>query len=115
MAVRDTSENIRLDAAARSDAHHRRWLKPNTMDSVGGIQVGDRVFLRHGSVEYAALLKKHGFPPLRTFRVLEVISEYNALRVDTRGTGVQPFVKVTACKRAPDDWWTFDDSSPASG
>eukprot|EP00965_Chrysotila_dentata_P104906 3465043-Pleurochrysis_carterae.AAC.1 len=45
------------------------------MDSVGGIQVGDRVLLRHGSVEYAALLKKHGFPPLRTFRVLEVIPE----------------------------------------
>eukprot|EP00965_Chrysotila_dentata_P159155 5257608-Pleurochrysis_carterae.AAC.1 len=85
------------------------------MDSVGGIQVGDRVLLRHGSVEYAALLKKHGFPPLRTFRVLEVIPEYNALRVDTRGTGIQPVAKVTACKRAPDDWWIFDDSSPASG
>eukprot|EP00965_Chrysotila_dentata_P014708 486948-Pleurochrysis_carterae.AAC.1 len=38
LAVRDTSESIRLDAAARADAHHRRWLKPNTMDSVGGIQ-----------------------------------------------------------------------------
>eukprot|EP00965_Chrysotila_dentata_P119269 3942637-Pleurochrysis_carterae.AAC.1 len=54
------------------------------MDSVGGIQVGDRVLLRHGSVKYAALLKKHGFPPSRTFRVLEVITECNALRVDTR-------------------------------
>eukprot|EP00965_Chrysotila_dentata_P160015 5284151-Pleurochrysis_carterae.AAC.1 len=26
-----------------------------------------------------------------------------------------PVVKVTAYKRAPDDWWIFDDSSPASG
>eukprot|EP00965_Chrysotila_dentata_P074409 2457451-Pleurochrysis_carterae.AAC.1 len=83
------------------------------MHSVGGIQVGDRVQLRHGSVEYAALLKKHGFPPLRSFRLLEVIPEYNALRVDTRGTGIQPVVKVTACKRAPDSWWISDDSSPA--
>eukprot|EP00965_Chrysotila_dentata_P035902 1194546-Pleurochrysis_carterae.AAC.1 len=33
LAVRDSSESIRLDAAARSDAHHRCWLKPNTMDS----------------------------------------------------------------------------------
>eukprot|EP00965_Chrysotila_dentata_P116828 3861436-Pleurochrysis_carterae.AAC.1 len=106
LAVRDTSESIRLDAASRANAHHRQWLKPNTMDSVGGIQVGDRVLLRHGS---------HGFPPLRSLRVLEVIPEYNALRVDTRGTGVQPVVKVTACKRAPDDWWLFDDSPPASG
>eukprot|EP00965_Chrysotila_dentata_P156598 5174433-Pleurochrysis_carterae.AAC.1 len=73
------------------------------MDSVGGIQVGDRVLLRHGSLEYAALLKKHGFSPPRSFRVLEIIPEYNALRVDTRGTGIQPVVKVTACKRAPDD------------
>eukprot|EP00965_Chrysotila_dentata_P014934 494052-Pleurochrysis_carterae.AAC.2 len=37
------------------------------------------------------------------------------LYVDTRGTGIQAVVKVTACKRAPDDWWIFDDSSPASG
>eukprot|EP00965_Chrysotila_dentata_P034861 1160645-Pleurochrysis_carterae.AAC.1 len=46
---------------------------------------------------------------------MEVIPEYNALRVDTRGTGIQPVVNVTACKRAPDDWWIFDYSSPASG
>eukprot|EP00965_Chrysotila_dentata_P107955 3565677-Pleurochrysis_carterae.AAC.1 len=38
LAVRDASENIRLDAAARANAHHRRGLKPNTMDYVGGIQ-----------------------------------------------------------------------------
>eukprot|EP00965_Chrysotila_dentata_P076356 2521808-Pleurochrysis_carterae.AAC.1 len=73
------------------------------MGLVGGIQVDDRVLLRHDSVEYAALLIKHEFPPLRTFRMLEVIPKYNALRVDTRGTSIQPFVKVTACKRAPDD------------
>eukprot|EP00965_Chrysotila_dentata_P234987 6200485-Pleurochrysis_carterae.AAC.2 len=41
LAVRDTSESIRLDVAARSDAHHLRWPKPNTMDSVRGIQVGN--------------------------------------------------------------------------
>eukprot|EP00965_Chrysotila_dentata_P065723 2177744-Pleurochrysis_carterae.AAC.1 len=63
------------------------------MDSVDGIQVEDRVLLRYGSLEYAALLKKHAFPPLRSFRVLEVIPEYNALRLDTRGTGIQPVVK----------------------
>eukprot|EP00965_Chrysotila_dentata_P014352 475584-Pleurochrysis_carterae.AAC.1 len=82
--LRDASESIRLDAAARANAHHRRWLKPNTMDFVGRIQVGDRVLLRHDSVEYTALLKKHGFLPLRSFGVLEVIPEYNALRADTR-------------------------------
>eukprot|EP00965_Chrysotila_dentata_P048735 1617433-Pleurochrysis_carterae.AAC.1 len=43
------------------------------------------------------MLKKHGYPPLRAFRVVEVLSEYNALRVDTRGTGIQPtVVKVTS-------------------
>eukprot|EP00965_Chrysotila_dentata_P101988 3366392-Pleurochrysis_carterae.AAC.1 len=36
----------RAVASARSDAHHRRWLKPNTMDSVGEIQVADRVLFR---------------------------------------------------------------------
>eukprot|EP00965_Chrysotila_dentata_P225389 6194720-Pleurochrysis_carterae.AAC.6 len=116
LAARDTSESLRRDAAARSDARHRRWLKPNIMDSVGGIQVGDRVLLRHGSVEYAALLKKHGFPPPPLFRVLEVIPKYNALRVDTRGTGIQPIFKATACKRAPDDWWyAIIHHPPASG
>eukprot|EP00965_Chrysotila_dentata_P195258 6176891-Pleurochrysis_carterae.AAC.1 len=84
LALRDTSEIIRLDAAARADAHHRRRLKPITMDSAGGIQVEECVLLMHGSIEYAALLKKHGFPPLRSFRVLDVVPEYNALRVDTR-------------------------------
>eukprot|EP00965_Chrysotila_dentata_P205896 6183228-Pleurochrysis_carterae.AAC.1 len=43
LAVCHTFESVRLDAAARSDAHDpRRWLMPTTMDSVGGIQVGDR-------------------------------------------------------------------------
>eukprot|EP00965_Chrysotila_dentata_P152280 5032218-Pleurochrysis_carterae.AAC.1 len=62
--------SIRADAAAKSDSHkhYKRWLQPNTLDSVGGIQVGDKVLLRHGSVEYAAMLKKHGYPPLRAFR-----------------------------------------------
>eukprot|EP00965_Chrysotila_dentata_P133278 4406777-Pleurochrysis_carterae.AAC.1 len=42
--------------------------------------------------------------------------EYNALWLDTRdGTGIQPVVKVTSCKRAPEDWWIFDDSSQTSG
>eukprot|EP00965_Chrysotila_dentata_P160653 5304905-Pleurochrysis_carterae.AAC.1 len=42
--------------------------------------------------------------------------EYNALRVDTRRTGIQPVtVKVTSCKRALEDWWIFDDSSLTSG
>eukprot|EP00965_Chrysotila_dentata_P123258 4073940-Pleurochrysis_carterae.AAC.1 len=75
LAVRDTSESIRLDAAACSHAHHRRWLKPNTMDS--------------NTTPYAWIL---------------VVA-----------TGIQPAVKVTACKRAPDDWWTFDDLSSAFG
>eukprot|EP00965_Chrysotila_dentata_P034004 1132434-Pleurochrysis_carterae.AAC.1 len=100
LAERDTSESIRLDAAARADAHHRPWLKPNTiMDSVGGI--------RWEIVCYSSTAA--------SFRVLEVIPEYNDLRVDSQGTGIQPVVKVTACKRAPDDWEVFDDSSPASG
>eukprot|EP00965_Chrysotila_dentata_P137268 4540503-Pleurochrysis_carterae.AAC.1 len=60
--------SIRADAAARSDSHYKRWLQPNTLDSVSGIQVGDKVLLRHGCVEYAAMLKKHGYPPLRAFR-----------------------------------------------
>eukprot|EP00965_Chrysotila_dentata_P119728 3958401-Pleurochrysis_carterae.AAC.1 len=86
------------------------------MDSVGGIQVGDRVLLRHCSVEYAALLKKHEtFPPLRSFRGLEMVPEKNALRVDARGVGIQPVVKVTACTRALGNCWLFDDSSPAAG
>eukprot|EP00965_Chrysotila_dentata_P175373 5788482-Pleurochrysis_carterae.AAC.1 len=61
------------------------------------------------------MLKKHGYPSLRAFRVVEIFPEYNALCVDTRGTGIQPVVKVTSCKRAPEDWWLFDDSSLASG
>eukprot|EP00965_Chrysotila_dentata_P256767 6212658-Pleurochrysis_carterae.AAC.1 len=97
--------SIRTDAIAKSDSHYKRWLQPNTLDSVGGIQVGDKVLIRHGSVEYAAMLKKHGYPLLRAFRLVEVMPEYNALRVDTRGTGIQPVVKVTSFKRDPEDWW----------
>eukprot|EP00965_Chrysotila_dentata_P199954 6179688-Pleurochrysis_carterae.AAC.1 len=37
------------------------------------------------------------------------------LCVDTRGTNFLLNVKLTACKREPDDWWIFDDSSPAPG
>eukprot|EP00965_Chrysotila_dentata_P035143 1169342-Pleurochrysis_carterae.AAC.2 len=82
-AVRDISVSVRVDAAAKSDSHYKRWLQPNTLDSMGGIQVGDKVLLLHGSVEYAAMLKKHGYPPLRTFRSIEVMPEYTALRVDS--------------------------------
>eukprot|EP00965_Chrysotila_dentata_P012152 398487-Pleurochrysis_carterae.AAC.1 len=60
------------------------------------------------------MLKKHGYPPLRAFRVVEIMPEYNALRVYTRGMGIQPVMKVTSCNRAPEDWWTFDDSSMTS-
>eukprot|EP00965_Chrysotila_dentata_P144515 4773433-Pleurochrysis_carterae.AAC.1 len=49
--------SIRADAAAKSDSHHKRWLQPKTLDSVGGIRVGDKVLLRHGSVEYSTMLK----------------------------------------------------------
>eukprot|EP00965_Chrysotila_dentata_P253891 6211494-Pleurochrysis_carterae.AAC.1 len=39
LAVGDTSESLRFDAAAaRADAQYCRLLKPNTMNSVGGIQ-----------------------------------------------------------------------------
>eukprot|EP00965_Chrysotila_dentata_P080585 2659135-Pleurochrysis_carterae.AAC.1 len=108
-------DSLAFRLPAKSDSHYKRWLQPNTLDSVCGIQVGDKVLLRHGSVEYAAMLKKHGYPPLRAFRVVEVMPEYNALRVDTRGTGIQPVVKVTSCKRTPEDWWIFDHSSLTSG
>eukprot|EP00965_Chrysotila_dentata_P091460 3019953-Pleurochrysis_carterae.AAC.3 len=67
------------------------------------VPVGDKCFLRHGSVEYAAMLKKHRYPPLRAFRVVENMPEYNALHLDTRGTGIQPVLKI------------FDDSSLTSG
>eukprot|EP00965_Chrysotila_dentata_P120620 3988628-Pleurochrysis_carterae.AAC.1 len=36
LAVRDTSENIWLDAAACSDAHHRRWLIKAKHHGFGG-------------------------------------------------------------------------------
>eukprot|EP00965_Chrysotila_dentata_P211312 6186395-Pleurochrysis_carterae.AAC.4 len=78
--------SICADAAAKSDSHYKRWLQPNTFDSVEGIQVGNKVLLQHGSVEYAAMPKKRGYPPLRAFRNVEVMPEYNTLQVDTRGT-----------------------------
>eukprot|EP00965_Chrysotila_dentata_P067197 2224273-Pleurochrysis_carterae.AAC.1 len=95
-----------------------RWLQPNTrtFDSVGGIQVGNKVLLRHAIVKYAAMLKKHGYSPLRAFELLRLCrAQYNALRVDTRSAGIQPIVKMTSCKRAPEDWWIFDESSLTSG
>eukprot|EP00965_Chrysotila_dentata_P184471 6089967-Pleurochrysis_carterae.AAC.1 len=88
--------SVRADAAAKTDSHYRKWLQPNTLDSVGDIQVGEKVLLRHGSAEYAALLKKHGCPPLPPFRVVKNFLECNALRVNTRGTGIQPVVKFAA-------------------
>eukprot|EP00965_Chrysotila_dentata_P186115 6144501-Pleurochrysis_carterae.AAC.1 len=54
-------------------------------------------------------------PPLRTFRVVEIMPKYNALRVDARGTGIQPVVKVTSCKHAPGGQWIFNGSSLTSG
>eukprot|EP00965_Chrysotila_dentata_P155938 5153337-Pleurochrysis_carterae.AAC.2 len=73
LLVRNLSESIQLNALARSDAHHWCRFKPSIMDSVGRIQVEYCVLLRHGSLEDVALMKKHGFPPLRSFRVLEII------------------------------------------
>eukprot|EP00965_Chrysotila_dentata_P027143 901132-Pleurochrysis_carterae.AAC.1 len=35
LAVRDISMSICADAAAKTDSHYKRWLQPNTLDSVG--------------------------------------------------------------------------------
>eukprot|EP00965_Chrysotila_dentata_P099972 3303380-Pleurochrysis_carterae.AAC.1 len=46
-AIRNISMSIRANVAAKSDSHYKRWLQQNTLDSVGGIQVGDKLLLRH--------------------------------------------------------------------
>ena len=114
-AIRTVSYEIKKAGIDRASAGKHRWAPLATTTSVNGIEVGDRVMVRHGDAENASRQRKHGQPAMRTFRVVRVIPEAGAIEIDTRKTGMRPVISVRHAEKVPDDWWIFDDGSGASG
>ena len=57
----------------------------------------------------------HGYPAMRTFRVVRLLPRYNAVEIDPAGTTIQPVVSLRHCVKAPSEWWVINDMSPGSG
>ena len=95
-SVQDASLLNRADQNAQHD-NHRTRLSSREDQSVKGIKAGDDVMLRHGSEDHARRLGKHGYPVLRRFRVEAVIPETQSIRIDPRGTGIQPQLLIHDC------------------
>jgi len=114
-AIRTASYELKKASLDRASIGKRRWSAPATPTSVNGIQVGDRVMVRHGDAEKAARQRKHGEPAMRTFRVVRVIPEAGAIEIDSRKTGMRPVISVRHAEKVPDHWWIFDDGSGTSG
>ena len=52
---------------------------------------------------------------MRTFRVVRVIPEAGAIKIDSRKTGMRSVISVPHAEKVPDHWWIFDDGSGTSG
>ena len=113
--VRRVSRELKLEHIERNEKYRQRWASRAAPLNLHGISVGDRVLVRHGDHQNASRLRKHGEPALRSFRVVRLIPESNALEIDPRRTGMRPVVSLRHCIKAPQSWWIFDDSSPGSG
>ena len=113
--VRNASEEIRTSVIKRGERSRAHWDSSSAQDGCAGIHVGDWVLLKHGSDAHAKIRRKHGYPAYRRFRVVRIIPEAAAVELDVRGLTIQPVVSVRQCKRAPDEWYLFNDGSLSSG
>ena len=114
-SVRDASSHIRAEIVKRAGKSRVRWAETPSDDCIAGIKVGDWVLLQHGSDDHARARRKHGYPAARRFQVTRLIPEANAVEIDRRSSTIQPVVSIRQCKKAPDNWWLFDDGSLANG
>ena len=114
-AVRDASDAIRTSAIKRSEKSRKHWDGAADKGGCAGINVGDWVLLKHGSDAHAKIRRKHGYPAYRRFRVVRLIPEAAAVELDVRRTTIHPVVSIRQCKRAPDEWYLFNDGSLSSG
>ena len=119
--VREASIEIKGDALRKHSKYVQKMAgirpQPNTGcpgESIG-IQVNDRVLLRHGNEQHAKQLRRHGYPAMRTFKVVRLLPKYNAVEIDPDNTSIQPVVSLRHCVKAPREWWVLDDMSTASG
>ena len=113
--VRDASEAIRTSVIKRGEKSRSHWAEVTRGDGCAGIHVGDWVLLKHGSDSHAKIRRKHGYPAYRRFRVTRIIPEAAALELDVRGLNIHPVVSLRQCKRAPEEWYLFNDGSLSSG
>ena len=113
--VRESSETIRTSVIKRGEKSRAHWADVSRADGCAGIHVGDWVLLKHGSDAHAKIRRKHGYPAYRRFRVTRIIPEAAALELDVRGVNIHPVVSVRQCKKAPEEWYLFNDGSPTSG
>eukprot|EP00965_Chrysotila_dentata_P046061 1531499-Pleurochrysis_carterae.AAC.1 len=51
----------------------------------------------------------------RTLRRPGASTIFPLFGIDPAGTGMQPYVSMRLCKKAPQDWWVLDDGSTAAG
>ena len=114
-AVRDASEEVRASVIKRGERSRVHWDSSSDKDGCAGIHVGDWVLLKHGSDAHAKIRRKYGYPAYRRFRVVRIIPEASAVELDVRGLTIQPVVSVRQCKRAPEEWYLFNDGSLSSG
>eukprot|EP00965_Chrysotila_dentata_P111669 3692610-Pleurochrysis_carterae.AAC.2 len=84
--------------------------------ATAGINVGDYVLLWHASADFAQTRREHGYPALRSFRVVRVLPAAGEVQINPAGTETQPAVSMMRlCKKAPQDWWVLDEGSSAAG
>ena len=115
-SVREASKNLKEAAIRRAEKYRSQWATASADGTMlGGIRVGDWVWVRHGSKEHARHRRKQGYQAYRPFRVLELLPDSHALRLDVSGHRIQDVVSLRQCKRAPESWWVYDDGSPAAG
>eukprot|EP00965_Chrysotila_dentata_P074063 2446362-Pleurochrysis_carterae.AAC.1 len=65
--------------------------------------------------QQASTLPQAWLPCSSTFQVVRVLPASGEVQIDPAGTGTQPYVSMRLCKKAPQDWWVFDDNSTAAG
>ena len=114
-AIRSSSDALRTSVIKRGERSRQHWDRSTNQDGCAGIHVGDWVLLKHGSDAHAKIRRKHGYPAYRRFRVTRIIPEAHALELDIRNLNIHPVVSVRQCKRAPEEWYLFNDGSLASG
>eukprot|EP00966_Prymnesium_polylepis_P218712 5061678-Prymnesium_polylepis.2 len=80
---------------------------------------GSWVMLKHGSDQYAALLRKHGYPSFRKYRVLAADHSKGVVELEVpQGDTILRIVFRQSLRRVipiPASWWVSDDSSTLSG